>query len=183
MHNKTMIEIREATESDLKAIKAMLKSVFYREGQDELFNEWEFAEKVISDKGFVRELCQIAVLEDKVIGYILLSRAQIGNNLGLSLGPLAIAPEYQRRGIGKQLVRKGLEQAKSLGYKCVLLTGGDYYLQFGFEPALQHNIILSENNPENRYLKVCFLSRDNTSEISGATIFCDSFYNEKGELL
>lgn len=178
-----MIEIREATENDLKAVKEVLKAAFYREGKDEVFNEWEFAEKVIGDKGFVKELCLIAVVEGKVIGYILLSKAQIGEHLGLSLGPLAVMPEYQNRGAGKQLVRKGLEQAKLLGYRYVALTGGEYYLQFGFEPALQHHIILSENNPENSSLKICFLSKSNKGEISGVMRFCDSFYNEKGELL
>lgn len=178
-----MIEIREATENDLQAMKATVKAAFYRKGKDEIFNEWEFVDRVTKDKGFVKELCQVAVFGKEIIGYILLSKAKIGNNEGLSLGPLAVTPDYQNTGIGKQLVKKGLEQATALGYKWVALTGGDYYLQFGFEPALQHHIILSENNPENEYLKVLFLNGTNASEVCGVMRFCDSFYNEKGELL
>lgn len=140
-------------------------------------------ERVKKDKGFVKKLCQIAVLGEEIVGYILLSKAQIGSKQGLSLGPLAVTPAYQNMGIGKQLVKKGLEQAKALGYEWVALTGGDYYLQFGFEAALPHHIILLENNPENEYLKVCFLNSINASEVCGVMRFCDSFYNEKGELL
>jgi len=178
-----MIEIREATENDLQAMKATVKTAFYREGKDEIFNEWEFVDRVTKDRGFVKELCQVAVLDKEIVGYILLSKAKIGNNEGLSLGPLAVTPDYQNTGIGKQLVKIGLEQATALGYEWVALTGGDYYFQFGFESALQHNIILSENNPENEYLKVCFLNGINASDVCGVMRFCDSFYNEKGELL
>jgi putative acetyltransferase len=178
-----MIEIREAVQSDLKRIKAVVKSAFYREGKDELFNEWEFVEKIVEDKGYVKELCQVALLDVEIVGYIILTKERIGDNQGLSLGPLAVMPAYQQKGIGKQLVRKGLEKAKELGYDWVALTGGDYYLQFGFEPAFKHNIILSENNPENEYLKICFLNGSNTNNVCGIMRYCDSFYNEKGELL
>ncbi|SCG84385.1 hypothetical protein DW1_2825 [Proteiniborus sp. DW1] len=56
-------------------------------------------------------------------------------------------------------------------------------MQFGFEPALQYNIILSENNPENEYLKILFLNKNNVGKVCGVMRFCDSFYNENGELL
>lgn len=178
-----MIEIRQVTKGDLYEIKAVLKSAFYRDGKDEVFNEWEFAEKVTQDKGYIKELCQMALLDGKIVGYVLLSEAQIGGSRGLSLGPLAVTPVYQNTGIGKRLVEKGLEQAKTLGYKWVALTGGDYYFQFGFQPALEYNIILSHNNPENKYLKILFLDRANVGKVCGAIRFCDSFYNEKDELL
>ncbi|WP_353094681.1 N-acetyltransferase [Tissierella praeacuta] len=178
-----MIEIRKATKNDLQEMKAIVKSAFYREGKDEIFNEWEFVEKVTYDKGFIKELCQVAVLDGKITGYILLSEAQIGNKKGLSLGPLAVTPVYQSKGIGKQLIKNGLDQAKALGYEWVALTGGDYYLQFGFEPALKYHIILSEDNPENEYLKILFLNRSNVDKVCGVMRFCDSFYNENGELL
>lgn len=48
---------------------------------------------------------------------------------------------------------------------------------------MQYNIILSENNPENKYLKICFMNDHKESSISGVMRFCDSFYNEEGELL
>ena len=178
-----MIEIRNATKKDLQEIKATVKSAFYRDGKDEVFNEWEFVDKVTYDKDFVKELCQVAVLNEKITGYILLTKAHIGNNKGLSLGPLAVSPAYQNKGIGKQLIKNGLKQAKALGYEWVALTGGDYYLKFGFEPALRYNIILSENNPENEYLKILFLNRINIDKVCGVMRFCDSFYGENGELL
>lgn len=149
-----MIEVRKARIEDLEKIKSVVKSAFYREGKNETFNEWEFVERVTKDKGYVQELCL-----------------------------LAVTPKYQRIGIGKKLVERGLKQARVLGYEWVALTGGDYYFQFGFEPALKYNIILSEDNPENEYLKIVFLNEAIKYEVKGTIRFCDSFYNERGELL
>lgn len=177
------MELRSVSKKDLQEVKDIVKSAFYREGKDEEFNEWKFVEKVTHDKGFVEELCQVAVLNGEIVGYILLAEAHIGKSKGLSLGPLAVSPAYQKKGIGKQLIRHGLEKAQGLGYEWVALTGGDYYLQFGFEPALQYDVILSENNPENEYLKILFLNRISADKVCGVMRFCDSFYNEDGELL
>ncbi len=178
-----MIMIREATDLDLKEIKSIVKEAFYREGKDETFNEWEFVERVKKDEGYIKELCLVAVKDTEIVGYILLTKARIDDHKGLSLGPLAVKPDYQKKGIGKELVKKGLEKAKILGYDWIALTGGDFYFQFGFEKALRHNIILLENNPENDFLKIIFLNNNIAGKVSGAMRFCDSFYNEKGELL
>ena len=181
--NNEKLIIRQAIYADLEEIKSVVKSAFYCEGDDDEFNEWEFVDEVRCDKGFVKELSIVAVIDNKIVGYILLSEAHIGNNKGVSLGPLGIEPKHKNMGIGKELVKNGLEKAKELGYEWVALTGGNYYLQFGFEPALKHNVIFSENNPENDYLKIIFLSKNNINQINGIMKFSDSFYNEKGELL
>ncbi len=110
-------------------------------------------------------------------------KAKIGNHDGLALGPIAVDPNCQSRGVGKRLVAQGLVRAKNLGYSWIALTGGDYNYQFGFEPAAQYGIILSENHPENAYLKICYLEETLKNTITGSMQFCDSFYNEKGELL
>lgn len=54
----------------------------------------------------------------------------------LLLGPLAVDCAYQKRGIGARLMRHGLEEAKKLGHKAVLLVGDlPYYGRFGFTRA------------------------------------------------
>lgn len=57
----------------------------------------------------------------------------------LALGPIAVSPELQRRGIGKGLVEAGLKAIRSLGAEgCVLVGDPAYYERFGFrnEPGL-----------------------------------------------
>ena len=175
------IIIKQAGENDMEEIKGIIKEAFDRQGKNENFNEWEFADKVRKDPGFISELCLVAICNNEVIGYILLSKALIGKNEGLALGPLAIKPSYQRKGIGKKLIDYGLIKAKEYNFEWVALTGGDYYTQFGFESALKYDIVLGDNHPENSYLKIKFLGTNRN--VSGEIKFCDSFYDENGELL
>lgn len=51
----------------------------------------------------------------------------------LLLGPIAILTDRKSQGIGSQLMRHGLSQARMLGHELVLLVGDlDYYKRFGF---------------------------------------------------
>jgi putative acetyltransferase len=54
----------------------------------------------------------------------------------ICLAPISVLPEYQRQGIGAQLIRSGLELCRRLGHEMVVLVGHpDYYPRFGFVPA------------------------------------------------
>lgn len=86
------IIIRKAADNDIAKIKEIVREAFFRQGKNEYFNEWEFADKVRNDPGFIPELCLVAICNNEIIGYILLSKALIGKNEGLALGPLAVKP-------------------------------------------------------------------------------------------
>jgi len=46
---------------------------------------------------------------------------------------MAVLPEYQRRGVGQLLVRRGLDRLRSLGEQIVIVLGHPgYYPRFGF---------------------------------------------------
>ena len=51
------------------------------------------------------------------------------------LGPLAVAPGFQRRGIGSGLVIDGFQRLKALGIMQMMVLGDPaYYGRFGFRP-------------------------------------------------
>ncbi len=59
----------------------------------------------------------------------------------LALAPLAVLPEFQRRGIGFQLVKKGLEECRNQGHSIVTVLGHpEYYPRFGFKLAAECGI-------------------------------------------
>lgn len=76
-----------------------------------------------------------------IVGQIAFSRVTInGRECGwFGLGPLAVLPEWQRRGIGAALVEAGLEDLRRMDAAgCVVLGEPGYYGRFGFahDPAL-----------------------------------------------
>jgi predicted N-acetyltransferase YhbS len=61
----------------------------------------------------------------------------------LLLGPVAVAPEDRGQGYARALIWRGLELARELGYRIVLLVGDEpYYGQFGFTRTLAEPLAL-----------------------------------------
>ena len=59
------------------------------------------------------------------------------------LGPLAVEPPLQGRGMGKALVRHGLNEARRRGHRiCVVVGEPEYYGPFGFTSAGAAGLVL-----------------------------------------
>jgi predicted N-acetyltransferase YhbS len=168
--------------SYLSETKNALRDAFYYENSNEFFNEWVFAENILKDKGYIPELCLIAVNGDAVIGYNILTSATIGEYTGLALGPLGIKKQYQNQGIGTLLVKESIRRAQEAAYPWIALLGGDYYTRFGFEMGKKYHITVSDNEFDNEHLQILFLN-DADHDLSGQLIYCDAFYDENGTLL
>jgi len=84
-------------------------------------------------------LSLVATIDDRVVGHILFTPVTIEPPVDrriAGLAPMAVRPEYQRAGIGGQLIRAGLEQCRRNGYSAVVVLGHpEYYPRFGFIPA------------------------------------------------
>jgi len=61
----------------------------------------------------------------------------------LLLGPLAVAPVVRRRGVGRELVMRGMDRAGRRGHRRMVLIGAPaYYQSLGFALAADHGIRL-----------------------------------------
>jgi putative acetyltransferase len=76
---------------------------------------------------------------DGVIGHILFTPVEIHSpaqrSTAIALGPMAMAPEHQRTGVGSALVQAGRSACAEAGEFAVVVLGyPDYYRRFGFRP-------------------------------------------------
>jgi putative acetyltransferase len=82
-------------------------------------------------------LSLVAEVGHRIVGHILFSRMWIDTGNGpvpaAALAPMAVLPDYQRRGIGGRLIRYGLDLLLEQGEQVVIVLGHpDYYPRFGF---------------------------------------------------
>jgi len=122
-------------------------------------NEGALVERLRKTSRFIPELSLVAEYENRVIGHILLYPIKINAGTkkcdSLALAPMAVHPDYQKRGIGSKLIEKGLTMAKKLGFKSVIVLGHpEYYPRFGFEAASKWGIRAPFDVPEDAFLTI-----------------------------
>ncbi len=83
------------------------------------------------------ELSFTALVGTLLVGSVKVSPVEIGappaKTDALLLGPLAVEPAFEGRGIGAALMTRALDAARAAGHTLVLLVGDEpYYARFGF---------------------------------------------------
>ena len=126
--------IRSEIPSDYKAITLVNNLAFGRTNEGELVS----ALRYLTD--FNPKLSLVAVKGKDIIGHLLFFPiailAEQETFLSLSLGPIAVHPDHQNRGVGGQLITQGHQNAMELGYSSVILLGHpSYYTRFGYRMA------------------------------------------------
>jgi putative acetyltransferase len=118
--------------------------------------------------------------EGDVVGHILFTPVTVegaGRRVcGIGLAPMAVLPDWQRRGIGSQLVRQGLDILRRRGCPFVVVVGHpDYYPRFGFEPASVHGLASQwEGMPDDAFM-VLVLDGQATAGVSGVATYREEF--------
>ena len=95
----------------------------------------------------------VALEAGQIVGHILFSPVTFEGEKGISpfvgLGPVAVLPEFQRKGIGSMLISAGLEECQKAGYEAVVVVGSwIYYQRFGFTTASHSGLRLEGVPPE-----------------------------------
>ncbi len=127
--------IRESTEADLQSIFHVVRSAFPDEQGDEIS---DLTRELLRDPSAKPYLSLVAEQNEQLVGYVLFTRVEIvGQEIPATiLAPLAVSPEYQRQGIGGELIQEGLKLLANLGTDLVFVLGHeDYYPHHRFIPA------------------------------------------------
>lgn len=134
--------VRAETPADAEGIDRVLRRAF--DGN----NAADLVRVLRADGGYEPELSILAVSDDpeqRVLGHVLFSPMAIVQGEApapaIALGPLGVLPTHQRRGVGRSLVRAGLDACRAAGHGIVLVLGDPgYYSRFGFRPAAEARI-------------------------------------------
>lgn len=123
--------IRRERPDDVPAIDAVVSAAFAKEpGQRPI--EAGLVDDLRASQQWIPALSLVADREG-VVGHVVCSRSWVEQTPVLGLGPLAVAPEHQGRGIGSALVHAVLGAADALDEPLVALLGNPaYYSRFGF---------------------------------------------------
>jgi putative acetyltransferase len=120
-------EIRGATPADAEALEALYPRAFPDEDLLPLVRE------LSKESGLVLSL--VAANDSRIVGHAAFTACGIdGTDARASLlGPVAVDPGWQRKGIGSALIRAGLERLEGVGVAVVCVLGDPaYYGRLGF---------------------------------------------------
>lgn len=90
-----------------------------------------------------------ALKDNNLVGHIAFTKCHASpDNIPLSLlGPMAVLPSYQRKGIGRQLIQEGFNQLKKNGvFKALVFGDPNFYERSGF--SLESDIEPAYTIPE-----------------------------------
>ena len=166
-----MIRIREEQPEDVRAIRELNKRAF---GQPQ--------EADIVDN--LRQNCKdllslVAIMENQVVGHVLFSPATIEGDgkttRGMGLAPMAVLPEYQRQGVGSELIQTGIARLRRRQCPFIIVLGHvEYYPRFGFKPANTCGIRCELEVPEDAFM-ILVLSNSEMQDISGVARYRPEF--------
>ena len=145
-----MIRIALETEAERFAVENVMREAFWNH-YTPACTEHYIVHVMRGSPAFVPELCLAARDGCKIIGASMCVKGRIDGDDGkrrevLTIGPIGVLPEYQRRGIGGALIERTAEIARGMGFRAILLCGDpDYYARRGFVPAEKFRIRNAEN--------------------------------------
>lgn len=149
---KMDFKIRQEVKSDYPVVFDLIEQAFRNEILSDKKEQF-LVERLRKSDGFIPELSLVAEANQKIVGYILLTKIIIETNTesvtSLALAPVAVLPAFQKKGIGGRLIEEAHRIAKELGYKSVILLGHEnYYPKFGYHPLHHYDLSLPFEAPE-----------------------------------
>jgi putative acetyltransferase len=144
-----MITFRQEELSDQHAIRRVNEQGFGTSEEADLVDALRQANAIV--------LSMVALDGEDIIAHILFTEIVLkqadSQFTGLGLGPMAVMPSYQRKGIGSRLLQIALDKCRCLDYDFVVVLGHpEFYSKFGFSPAKPYGISCEFDAPDEAFM-------------------------------
>lgn len=170
--------IRQERKGDCDKVYELVRAAFAC-AEHTNHDEQDLVVRLRSSAAFVPELSLVAETAGEIVGHILFTRAVIRQGARqretLALAPLAVAPDYQVKGIGGRLIEAGHRAARELGFESALLVGHPgYYPRFGYRLAETFGIVTDLELPADVFM-ACELTEGGLDGVQGRVEFAPEF--------
>ena len=166
-----MIKFRQEKPGDQLSIRCVNEQGFGTSEEADLVDALREANAII--------MSMVALDGEDIIAHILFTEVFVKQAdtqfTALGLGPMAVLPTHQRKGIGTQLLKIALDKCRRLDYDFVVVLGHpEFYSKFGFSPAKPHGISCEVNAPDEAFM-VLELRENGLAGRSGTVHYRDEF--------
>lgn len=166
------VTIRLETAGDIAGVRAVNLAAFERAIEADL------VDRVRSSN--IESTSIVALDSDIVVGHIFFTPATIqsGKNpvAGMALGPMAVLPDYQRKGIGSSLAELGIALLRRRKCPYVIVLGHpNYYHKFGFTPAASRGLNCPWDGVPTEAFMVLILDESVMSKTRGTVLYLPEF--------
>jgi putative acetyltransferase len=149
MANRVIMRIRYEAPEDTAGVRHVNEQAFGQKNEADLVDSLRRSNAL--------ELSLVAVEHDQIVGHIAFSPVTVETETSsfqaLGLGPMAVLPSYQKRGIGSQLVKKGLNECEKAGHAIVFVLGHpEFYSRLGFCPSKLYGLRWKHDVPDDVFM-------------------------------
>lgn len=140
-----MLTIRKERESDRAVVEDITRRAFYNLYIPGCIEHY-LVHVMRDHTDFIPELDLVAELDGQIIGSIMFTKAKLTDEQGavkdiLTFGPLCVAPEHQRKGVGKALMDHAFRRGAELGYDVIVILGSPAnYVSSGFQSCRRFQV-------------------------------------------
>ena len=145
--NKLNYIIRTETQNDYREVENLAREAFWNLSIMGC-SEHYFVHLLRQHEAFIPELDFVIETDGRIIGSIMYSESKLTDENGnekivLTMGPICIHPDFQRKGYGKALLEYTFGVALGMGYDTVINFGNpDNYVARGYKSCKKFNICL-----------------------------------------
>ncbi|KRR20661.1 GCN5 family acetyltransferase [Bradyrhizobium lablabi] len=117
--------VRSETHEDIAAIHVVEEVAFGQSAEAQLVDDLRVAGDAI--------FSLVAVDDGTIVGHVLFSRMKAPFP-ALALAPVAVLPEYRRKGFASRLIRQGIAHSEAAGWRGIFVLGDPaFYRRFGLD--------------------------------------------------